>query len=52
MAPVLFNIRTVDSAGTERLESRITLDEKIDDGKATLDTIRQLLVKQKLDSAK
>ncbi|XHF98081.1 hypothetical protein AWENTII_001651 [Aspergillus wentii] len=52
MAPVLFNIRTVDSAGTDKLESRITLDEKIDDGKATLDTIRQLLVKQKLDSAK
>ncbi|CAI7660774.1 unnamed protein product [Penicillium pancosmium] len=48
----LFNIRTVDSSGEEKLTNRISTEAEIGK-KATLGTIRNILAsEQKLDSAK
>ncbi|KAJ5744354.1 hypothetical protein N7533_009224 [Penicillium manginii] len=48
----LFNIRTVDSSGEEKLTNRISTEAKIDQ-KATLGTIRNILASEKkLDSEK
>ncbi|KAJ6095001.1 hypothetical protein N7467_002514 [Penicillium canescens] len=47
----LFNIRTVDSSGEEKLTNRISTEAKIN-AKTTLGTIRNVLTKEKkLDSA-
>ncbi|OKO90371.1 hypothetical protein PENSUB_13504 [Penicillium subrubescens] len=46
----LFNIRTVDSSGEEKLTNRISTEAEID-AKATLGTVRNVLAKEKkLDS--
>jgi hypothetical protein len=48
----LFNIRTVDSSGEEKLTNRISTEAEID-AKATLGTVRNVLAKEKkLDSGK
>lgn len=47
----LFNIRTVDSSGEEKLTNRISTEAEIGK-KATLGTIRNILASEKkLDSA-
>ncbi|CAI7669546.1 unnamed protein product [Penicillium pancosmium] len=48
----LFNIRTVDSSGEEKLTNRISTEAEID-AKATLGTVRNVLAQEKkLDSGK